>query len=366
MPIGLPAKDLKGHVPVVYLRVSTKEQGGVDKDKPPLQQKIFKQQLSTIEAYLKRNKLRSVQKQNIFAEVGSGGDPTRPMWTEALNRAISIAGTGRQAFVITKDPTRWSRDSFYGSARAIPLREMDVPLVFATDDMVLGTLARREPDADTLFQLKMALSEGERGRAILRVRAGLEALEEAGIFPRGALPLWPFATRNPWLYLLETYLAARPKGEGGIGQSAYGRALTAALGPYGPSITWHKKAIPRLLEIKRHFDTKEGPDAFQNWLDHLERIRQLEVELQYDAGGLRVKPKQGKERAEVFPLKALRYRFGGYQTRPDLFKMDGDIVVPTYQRPDDVTFAETFDNPIDFLSDKERANYRRIIGKRSK
>lgn len=354
MPTGLAPKSLKGSIPVAYLRISTSEQGGADKDKPLPKQKIFQNQLATIQAYLKRNGLKQVDPENTFYEIASGTDPTRPRWKEAISKAVN---SKKAAFLIVKDPTRWSRDSFHGHRAAIGPREADVPIAFATDDMVMGTLQRRDSDAETLFGIKMVLSQGATTRQSARVRAGLQALKDKGVYTSGTLPLWPFAVRNPWEYLIENEAAAQSVKDGGLGKRKFGRILTSALGPYGPGGQWHAKAIIKLAQLRDYYASKEDPEGFDNWLTFINRIRDLEVAEQFDGSGLRNKPKVGRE---SFRVKALRFRFGGYMTRPNEEK-DGQ---PIYEIPTEESIAETFDNITDYLSTDDAILYRKKVAKR--
>ena len=351
MPTGLAPAELRRQSHSLP-QIST-EQGRADKGKPPEKQQIFKNQLETIKMYLKKYGLRSVKPENVFYEIASGTDPTRPQWKNAINRAVNMKG---KTFLVVKDPTRWSRDSFHGHRMAIGPREADVPIAFATDDMVMGTLQRRDSDAETLFGIKMVLSQGATTRQSARVRAGLEALKARGRYIAGTLPLWPFATRTKE-YLLENEQASRNIRDGGIGRLKFGRMLRSALGPLGPGDQWHLKAIKKIDEIRDYYASKEDPEGFDRWLTFINRIRDLEEAEQFDGSGLKNKPKIGRP---SFKVKALRFRFGGYMTQPQVEK-DG---VPLYEIPTEESIAETFDNIPDYLSTDDAVLYRRKVAKR--
>ena len=70
MPTGLAPAELKKAEPIVYLRISSAEQGRADKGKPPEKQQIFKNQLETVKMYLKKYNLRSVKPENVFLKPG--------------------------------------------------------------------------------------------------------------------------------------------------------------------------------------------------------------------------------------------------------------------------------------------------------
>ena len=93
-------RDLKGFKPVVYLRISTDEQGPQDKGKTLEKRQGMVNQLAKVKRYLKENNLPMPKPENIHYELASGGDPTRPILKRAIEQVVGMKG--KKMFVVSE------------------------------------------------------------------------------------------------------------------------------------------------------------------------------------------------------------------------------------------------------------------------
>jgi DNA invertase Pin-like site-specific DNA recombinase len=326
--------DLKGFKPVVYLRISSDEQGPQDKGKPLEKRQAMVNQLAKVKRYLKDNGLPMPKPENIHYELASGGDPTRPVLKRAIQQAVDMKG--KRMFVVA-ELSRFARRIRYGMKDTIPLFENDIPLVATDDQMITGTKNNPQAQQDIMMGIAIALATGEREKLRQRVRSSIETKTAQGIFVSKGLEIFPEADGDIYQYVIDNVEKFAPKDKGGLGWTASYRLLETIYGSKPPfSNQWSRKASKRILDLKGEMT----PEEFENWNNFRKRI--LEMERMF-----------GKD---DFRLKAVRYRSNGYLTDP---------LNPNFStQPDEEMIQNAIDNPADNLSFKDARKYRKDISKK--
>jgi len=330
----LDVKGLKDHTPIQYIRLSFNEIPDKDSKKDVSKIDKIKNQKKRLDNFLRDNKLKPVKPENVFMEVASGGDPTRPVWRQAINKVAAMKG---KRFLVVTDLSRWSRDMRTGVAETIPLYVSDVPLVSADDMLVIGTKQRPNADGDTLLGIKITLAGGERENLRRRTGSGMQAKKESGVYGSGGLDLFPDAFIDVYDFIEENLYRAMPIKEGGIGFAALGRLVMDEAGPMGPtSQSWARKAINRISELKM----KMSPEQYDTWVAYRKRVRELERVKGFGDWG----------------VKALRYRTNGFISAP---------LDPLFSNPPvEEDIQEWMMNPKDNLSFKDSKIYKSVVSKR--
>ena len=342
-------KNILKAEPVVYLRISNQEQAMGDADKPLDKQGTFKTQLKRVENGLKEMGFTSkVKPLNVFREVASGGDSSRPTWKNAVQHAVQLSRQIKKPviFVVT-ELSRFSRDFRYGVAEMIPLYENDIPIVATDDRLIVGTNTLPTPDADILLGIKMTLAGGERETTKKKEKSSRKARKEAGIYYSVGMSLWPFANEDPYYWLEKNISKAAAIKNGGLGGTKFKAYQEGALGkpPHAPSGTWHVRAWPNWMKIRANLDEKQ----FKEWDAFRRRFRDFEKKMAYD-GAQAV----GKV---SWPVKAARYQFNGYLPKP---------YDPAFsEKPSNARFNDVIENPAEFLSAGDKKLYRKVVGKRA-
>lgn len=357
---ALSSKDLKGRKPIVYLRISTDEQAPGDKGKPPSKKAPLVKQRQRVEAWLKAQGLKAPKDADVFYEVGSAGDPTRPVWAEARAAAQKA---GAKGFMVMTESSRWGRE-ITSAGEMRPLRAANVPVVFAEDlagGLILGTDTHPNGTGDVLFGIKLSLASGERENTRQKEKRTRTALKEQGIYTARPPSVWPFARVDMWDWLTDNVDLLLPKKQGGLGQEAFGRLMSSTAGPesqmYAPNAAGGTKAWKTMRD---RLDTvaalrSEDPLRADAWVAWRRRLRLLEKDRGTDlATGV------GKWDPEV---AAVRYRFDGFLARPEEKDADGDYV---YEQPTDERVAEIMADPANNLSFKALKKYKSVVSKRRK
>ena len=326
--------DLKGFKPVVYLRISSDEQGPQDKGKPLEKRQAMVNQLAKVKRYLKDNGLPMPKPENIHYELASGGDPTRPVLKRAIQQAVDMKG--KRMFVVA-ELSRFARRIRYGMKDTIPLFENDIPLVATDDQMITGTKNNPQAQQDIMMGIAIALATGEREKLRQRVRSSIETKTAQGIFVSKGLEIFPEADGDIYQYVIDNVEKFAPKDKGGLGWTASYRLLETIYGSKPPfSNQWSRKSAQRILDLKGNMTSEE----FENWNNFRKRI--LEMERMF-----------GKD---DFRMKAVRYRTNGYLTDP---------LNPNFStQPDEEMIQNAIDNPADNLSFKDARKYRKDISKK--
>ena len=326
--------ELKGFKPVVYLRISSDEQGPQDKGKPLEKRQAMVNQLARIKSWLKKEGLLMPKPEHIHYELASGGDPTRPILKRAIQQVVDMKG--KKIFVVA-ELSRFHRDMRHGMKDTIPMHENDIHLLVTDDSLITGTKSRPEGDNDILMGLKIALSTGERERLRKRVKGAIATKQEQGIFVSKGLELFPEADGDIYQYVIDNLQKFAPKDNGGIGWTAAYRLLETIYGSKPPfSSQWSRKASKRILDLRAEMSGEE----FEEWNTFRKRI--LEMERNF-----------GKD---DFRMKAVRYRSNGFLTDP---------LNPNYsQIPSEEIIQDAIDNPSDNLSFKDARKYRKEVSKK--
>lgn len=292
--MALRIKDLKGHRSMMYGRLSYDEVPTADRKKNPLQIPKLKLQVQRFKDFCTKNGLPQPKPEDIFLEVASGGDPTRPVWHQAINKAATMKGKRWIGFT---DLSRWSRDMRTGVAESIPLYNSDCPMVSADDTLVIGTKARPNADGDTLFGIKIVLAGGERENLRRRTQSAMTAMKASGTFTSAGIDLFPNADIDPYDFIEDNLHRAMNKKEGGIGLDGLGRLVGDAAGAtWTQNPSWARKAVNRIKEYKQ----KMSPSEYADWKAYRKRVRKLEQDMGEDD----------------WAVRALRYRTNGYLTKP--------------------------------------------------
>ena len=329
-------KDLKGLVPIAYIRLSFDEIGDA---KASSREDILK--IAKIKLQIKRLKdfCKSIgltlKDENIFVEVASGGDNNRPVQKQFVKKVIS----NKKNFGVVTDLSRWWRDMRYGIAGTIPFYEANNLFVSADDNLIIGTKKRPQPDADTLLGIKITLAGGERENLRRRTQSSMTALKEAGTFTSAGLELYPSADIDPYDYIIENMGDAAPKKFGGVGWQTFAERIGVLGGESAPSTeSWAKTAVKRIQTLM----SEMTDDQFTNWNAFRKYIREMER----------------MNGADSWPMKAVRYRVNGYITQPLTESFSREPTVEEVQ--------EYFSNPIDNLSFKLTKLYKSQVSKRRK
>jgi len=340
--MSLEPKDLKGTKKVVYLRISGREQALGDEHKPKHKQQTFKEQLARVNQYLTDHNLGKADEKFVFREIGTGADPTRPIWKESVKTAANLKG--KVVYVVT-ELSRFARNLRYGASETIPLYENDVPMLATDERLIIGTEKRPEPDSDIMMGIKMSLSTGELETTKKKELSGRRARTESGVYHSAGLSLWPFADADMFAWLRDNIHLFKKKDEGGMGKAAFKRRLEAIGGEGGPTGAWAIAASKTAAEIAE----KLSPEEYQQWEAFRQRILELEQAEGYDGA-------RGKGKLS-WPVKAIRYRFNGYLTKP---------FDPNFSEPTEAEWEEVYSNPRDNISAKDRKVWNIVIGKRKK
>lgn len=278
-------KALKGREPVIYVRVSTKEQAGT-----------LKTQIETVEKWLKTNGL--TRKAKVFKEQTSGTNPNPPELLKAIEYATSKPG---KSFLAVRDFQRISRNWRYGGKNLIPLFENDVPVVSAIKNQMSSTKQAVE-DADWLIGLFMALGAQEVDQLKKRTEAGTAAAREKGVLRGTNKDFYPKEALNPYRELKRLL-------EAGIGQNEASRRL-------GRSTAWFRKNRDFFRKVK---EGKDGARLLNSWLDLSDKIRTIEQDLRF-----------GKTKEEQQKIRAVRRMTSGFVQEPFNFPIPTDEMLEEY------------------------------------
>ncbi len=248
---------LSGRQPVLYCRVSTKEQ-----------KKTLTAQETVLLDWLKQNGIK--RKPKVFKEQVSGTSEEPPMLLEAI--AYCVARPGK-TFLLVRDFQRISRNWRFGAANMIPLWKADVPVVSALTNQVSNT-SQSIQDNDFLIGLFMALGAQEVDQVKKRTAAGTAAARALGIIPGTTLDFYLKDSLNPYRELRRLLQA-------GVGQTEGSRRLNK-------STSWWRKR----REFFREVMERGGEEAIENWLTTTDRMRERLATLD-----LKKKDDKKKERA---------------------------------------------------------------------
>lgn len=161
-----PKDAIKGKKIRVYARVSTEEQEGTLPD-----------QLKTVEAGLKR--LGATTKPVIYQEQGSGTKKDRP---ELMKMLQDIRDSNKDDIVIVRDFQRFTRDPVHYGALWDEFRDKGIRILSINENMVTGTNAMPDPQADLLVPILIAAGGSEVNIRKVQTAQGVARAREKGIF----------------------------------------------------------------------------------------------------------------------------------------------------------------------------------------
>jgi len=233
--------ELKGREPVLYARVSTKDQ-----------RKTLKTQIQVLEKWLKDNGI--TRKPKIFQEQISGTSSEPPELLKAIEYCVSKPS---KTFLLVRDFQRISRNWRYGGKNLVALYEADVPVVSALKNQVSST-GKTIKDEDWLIGLFMSIGAQEVDQITKRTETGVAEAQKKGIFSGSPPNLYPEEELNP-LRELERLLRA------GIGQNDASRRLSK-------STSWYRKRRDLLAKIRE----RGGDELVETWLDVTDKIRTIQ------------------------------------------------------------------------------------------
>lgn len=336
--------------PFIYVRISSKDQIPAEADKPLPQQTPLKDQLKGIQVGLKGLGLKQGKKANIFYDLASGNEMDRDGFNALKAAVLDYTKDGKRAFFAVSEPSRWSRNITLGQEAFAPFYRREIPILSTGDGMTSHTAKEPRTTEQLIQSVKSIISQQERGTLIERVNRKISRLTEQGILPAAIGTFYPFATADPLDVLKANVgLLNVPKSQGG-GSSALGQLVASATAPYGPQATWYKKALER--EDERL--AKLSPEEYERYNAFRKKWRDLQRERDYDPQSKA--PIVSLNRKDVdFGMKAAQRFANGYLRYP---------FDPKYRMPSDDEINEYLTNPKEYLSDKDKKLYRRLVGKR--
>ena len=335
--------------PIVYLRISSKEQAGADMGKAPEKMETLQSQLAIVKQGLKDAGFKMPKKADIFYEVVSGGDlpDNRPVWNEMINHALAKKG---RTFIAVKEPARWARDQTWGEEAYAPLKRAEIPLFASLDGLLTSTVNEPRATEHFFWSIKAGVSESERSVIKQKAKSKVRELREAGIYPAGGPILYPFSLSDPLDEMNKHAFKANLKpSEGGLSKQAVGLLIQNATAPHGPKAAWWKKEIVRDLERKEKLNNSE----YKQWYDFRKKVR--EIEKLYDYDGSALKDKDGRKGTVHWGIKALRRFANGYLAQP---------FSKLYSMPTDEQIEEYLKNPVPYLSASDKKLYTKLVSKR--
>lgn len=294
------SKVLKGKKPVIYLRVSSREQatrgGGL------LSQK------KVIEGWLKMMKL--TKKPIIYREQVSGGKEVdlRPEWNSMISFILDQKDPS-DYFIIMRDFTRWSRHGIYGPTVFSALYNNGVELVSVTDNASTGTKFRPDDNGEFLFSLWMALGGRERTGGAKRTQIGVETARLAG-----KIAGQPLNLDKPWKELVELF----PKIE-------IGELSVRSIVKNNPEMTrgWLRKAIQRVEEINQYGIANNIPDALEQWIDVVMKLKDIRDKFGKDSREFKVARTQTSgfvlKPVKFWTFKPTKEQLADYVTNPNMY-----------------------------------------------
>lgn len=276
--------ELKGREPVIYARVSTKEQKGT-----------LKTQVAGITKWLADNKI--TRKPVIFQEQISGTTKEPAKWLEAVEYAISKPN---KTFLIVRDFQRISRNWRYGGKNMIDLYENEIPVISVIRNTMSAT-DKNPTDDDWLIGLYMALGAQEVDQLKKRTKKGLAEARNQGILKGTNKDFYSKEILNPYRELVRLL-------EAGVGQTE-GATKT------GRSSSWWRKNRDFLNMVRM----RGGDKLLETWLDVSDKIRKIEQDLRF-----------GKTKVEKDKIRAVRRKTSGFVQEPFNFPIPTDEMLSEY------------------------------------
>jgi len=326
-------KWMKKAEPFGYFRLSTEEQSVQDeKVKDPFKKTTIKRQIKLVQDELKRQGLPKLKKKNMYAEIASGTKTNRKQWL--LLRAAVMAHDG-PAFVVVKSPSRWARNVEDAVEAWAPLKRRGIALFAIADNIQTGTNTDRRPQESLWFLFNQGWASLFSTEQQEKADDAVERQEkEEGALAGSGASLYPFATQDPLLVLLENeWLLNEKRGAGKLAQTI--ENLTMPNGMNATTVAGLRKKVNDLRAVLT-------PEEFNEWIAFRTMLRNWLIELDVDPWVGRLKIKKGSK-TNFYPSRALMRMAGLYLTRPNEFK-----------KPSRDYLENVVTNFTDFLSDKDK------------
>jgi len=342
---------MKKAEPFIYVRISSKDQIPAEADKPLPQQTPLKTQLEGIQSALKTYGLKQGKKANIFYDLASGNQMDRDGFNAMKAAILEYTKDGKKrAFFAVSEPSRWSRNITLGEEAYAPFYRREIPIFSTGDGLTTHTATEPRTTEQLIISVKSMVAQQERGTLIDRVNRKKTRLIEQGILPAAIGTFYPFAKADPLEVLKANVgLLNVPKSQGG-GSSALGQLIATATAPYGAGATWYKRA----LDYENERVAKLTPEEYERYNAFRKKWRDLQRERDYDPQSKA--PIVSLNRKDIdWGMKAAQRFANGYLRYP---------FDPKYRMPTDDEINEYLTNPKEYLSDKDKKLYRRLVSKR--
>lgn len=257
-----------------YARVST------DSDD---QANSFESQVKYFKEYIERREDWVLVK--VYADEGISGTMTKKR--DGFNAMLADAVSGNIDFIVTKEVSRFSRNTVDALQYTRQLRDMNIGVYFILDN--INTL---QPDGELRLSLMASLAQEESRKTSERVKWGQKRQMEKGVvFGRDLLG---YKVKNGKLYLVEeeaeiVRLIFHKYLNEGKGCHIIARELKeAGIKPYNPDgrakykNDWSNTAILRILRNEKYVgDLCQKKTWTKNFLDHKKRYNHGEEEMIY-------------------------------------------------------------------------------------
>jgi DNA invertase Pin-like site-specific DNA recombinase len=250
--ILLIKKTLKGRIPVIYARVSTKKQKGTLPD----QVNGIKNELIAL----------GIKKEPVvFMEQVSGSKRAdeRPQLQAMLDY---LEGKDGKAAIVVRDTQRISRNPWVAGAIYDPLRRKDIPLVsLEAGGKVASTDKTPQTEGDLIMPILTAIGGQELSIRAEQTAKGEREAKEKGIAVKLGTPISLYADEalNPWDEMFR-YVPMMAQEE--ITRAEVSRRL-------GRSTGWVSKARKRIEQI---LSANPSGKLLRQWLKGVDMVREME------------------------------------------------------------------------------------------
>jgi len=212
-----------------------------------------------------------------YSEQGSGkNNPDREQLTLMIEEAVAAKRKGKTPVVVMRDIQRIARDPYdigfiykYKPTAEDSLWANDIPLISLNEQMVTGTKNFKSLTGDFLAPLFINLGGQEVATRAKQTRAAVAAAREKGILAGTPINTYPKADLNP-LIMLDRLLRE---------ENLSGRRMAEIT---GRSPSWVRDTKFKFAEIRNKHP--KGEEGFQEWLERLDKVREMEKEFGPRAG----------------------------------------------------------------------------------
>lgn len=350
MMVGEIPMWMKKAEPFVYARISTREQAEKDVGKPLDQQTPMQEQVIEIKQKLKSLGLKSPKKENIFYDIASGYTMNRENLKAMLAKVFAFE---KPAFIIVREPARWSRNARLSGIQEGELYLRNVPIMEAQNGLITSTADTPRAYEDFMFSIGQGVSTIELDVKRKKNLQKAQSFREQGIYASAAQSLYPFAREDPLEVMEANYdMITRPTREGG-GKEAFGRFLISSTAPNGMTTTTQWARIKKADDDAR---ANLSPEEYRAWRAFRSKIRAFYKEKEYDPSPYAtLTTTKSNQKYIDWGLRAVQRMVSGYIQFPtkDFYRISTDEEIDDY-----------YTNFKDYMSVKDAKLYRRLVSKR--